>query len=197
MTYDPETVAIYDAKAAEYDALTHSNDSDAPLEAFIESLPKGGTALDLGCGPASAAGRMQQRGLIVTAIDPSTEMAAIAKRKFNVEVTVGTFDDVKGHAEFDGVWASFSLLHAPRADMPRYLAAIHRALKPNGKFYIGMKTGTNEKRDPLGRKYTYYTETELCSLLGDAGFTITNTKTGAGPGLDGVVASWIALDAHA
>ncbi|MBV1866011.1 MAG: class I SAM-dependent methyltransferase [Rhodobacteraceae bacterium] len=196
MSFDPETVALYDAKAADYE-LVQSDDSHAPLEAFIEALPKGGTALDLGCGPANAAARMQERGLVVTAIDPSQKMAALAKRKFGVKVTVGSFDDVTGFAEYDGIWASFSLLHAPRADMPRYLDAIHRALKPRGIFYIGMKTGTGTKRDSLGRLYTYYTETELHDLLTSAGFTILNIRKGAGAGLDGVVAPWITMDAHA
>ncbi len=197
MSYDPETIAVYNAKAAEYDDLAQSDDADRPLESFIDALPQGGTALDLGCGPASAAARMQERGLIVTAIDPSAEMAAVALRKYDITVTIGTFDDVTHVAKFDGIWASFSLLHAPRRDMPRHLTAIHRALKTQGLFYIGMKTGTDEKRDPLGRKYTYYTEPELRDLLTKAGFSVANTTIGAGPGLDGVIAPWITLDCHA
>lgn len=197
MSFDPETIALYDAKAAEYEALGQSDKPDSALEVFIDALPKAGRALDLGCGPANAAARMQQRGLVVSAIDPSTEMAALALRKYGVTVTVGTFDDITGAAEFDGIWASFCLLHAPRADMLRHLKAIHRALKAGGLFYIGLKTGTGEKRDALGRLYTYYTEAELRGLLNTAGFTITNTKTGADPGLDGVVAPWITMDAYA
>ncbi len=197
MSADPETLAVYNAKAAEYDALVNSEGPCERLAAFIESLPEGGRVLDFGCGTGSAAAAMRDHGLKVTALDASEEMVAFAKRQFDLDVVLGTFDDLTSTDEYDGIWASFSLLHASRGDMPRHLAAILRALKPQGRFNIGLKTGTGEQRDSLGRWYTYYTETELRGLLADAGFTITHTNTGADPGLDGVIASWITIDCHA
>ena len=197
MTADSETIAVYNAKAAEYDALVNSEGPGERLAAFIAGLPKGAWVLDFGCGTGSAAACMRYHGLQVTALDASAEMVALAKRRFDLDVTLGTFDDLTASNEYDGVWASFSLLHAPREDMPRYLDAIHRALRPNGRFNIGLKTGTGEQRDALGRRYTYYTETELRGLLANAGFTITHIHTGAGPGLDGVIAPWITIDCHA
>jgi ubiquinone/menaquinone biosynthesis C-methylase UbiE len=197
MSADSRTLAVYNTKAAEYDALVNSEGPSAWLAAFIAAVPKGARVLDFGCGTGSAAASMRDHGLRVTALDASVEMVALAKRRFDLDVILGTFDDLASISEYDGVWASFSLLHAPREDMPRYLAAIHRALRPNGRFNIGLKTGTGEQRDSLGRRYTYYTETELRGLLANAGFTITHTNTGAGPGLDGVIAPWITIDCHA
>jgi SAM-dependent methyltransferase len=197
MTVDAETIAVYDAKAAEYDALVKDDVENEQLKTFIASLPQGGTALDFGCGTGCAAAIMRDAGLNVTAIDASSEMVALAKRRFDLDVIHGSFDDLDGENIYDGIWASFSLLHAPRADMPRLLAAIHLALKSGGAFSIGMKTGNDEKRDSLRRQYTYYTEPELLGLLVDAGFSVTHTTTGAGPGLDGVVAAWILVDCHA
>lgn len=197
MSADSKTLAVYNAKAAEYDALVNSEGPSERLAAFVATLPKGGRVLDFGCGTGSAAATLRDHGLHVTALDASEEMVAFAKRNFDLDVILGTFDDLTATDEYDGVWASFSLLHAPRVDMPRYLAAIYQALKPQGWFNIGMKTGTGEQRDSLGRSYTYYTETELRGLLADAGFTITDTNTGAGPGLDGVIAPWITIDCHA
>lgn len=197
MKADAQTIAVYNAKADEYDDLVKSDGPNKWLLSFMDAMPPAGAVLDFGCGTGRDAAAMRDAGLTVTAFDASREMVALAKRRFDLDVTLGSFDDLDAHREYDGIWASFSLLHAPRADMPRHLATIHRALKPAGRFSIGLKTGTGEKRDALGRVYTYYTEPELHTLLATAGFTITRTDTGAGPGLDGVVAPWIAIDCHA
>lgn len=197
MSADRQTVELYTDKAADYADRFHSDKPQPRLEAFIDALPEGGRVLDLGCGTGNAAARMRDRGLIVTAIDASPGMADLARERFGLDVTVGTFDDVTGSDLYDGVWASFSLLHAPRQDMPRHLAAIHRALKPKGRFVIGLKTGTGTQRDALGRRYTYYTKAELKGLLQAAGFTPEQTETGSGKGLDGTVAPWIVVTARA
>ena len=66
MTSDPETLAVYDAKAADYAALTESEARDKQLTAFIADMPPGGTVLDLGCGPGQSAAVMAAHGLRVT-----------------------------------------------------------------------------------------------------------------------------------
>ncbi len=194
---DMETLKVYAAKAQDYARMVTGEAAKNPqLAAFIAALPKGGHALDLGCGPGNAAAEMAAAGLQVTAVDPVPEMVALADRHPGVSAQVAGFDDVSGTDVYDGVWANFSLLHAPRADLPRHLADIAKTLKPAGRFHIGMKTGTGEKRDPIGRLYTYYTETELTGLLQSVGLTVTDRVTGREKGLDGVEADWICLAAH-
>ena len=139
---------------------------------------------------------MRDRGLAVDAWDALPEFARVAKDTNGIEVTLATFDDLDADAVYDGIYANFSLLHAPKAEMPGHLARIARALKPGGLFHIGTKTGTGEKRDTLGRFYAYYTDQELTDLLTAAGLTVTYRKTGAEPGLDGTVAPWIILHAR-
>lgn len=197
MGVDAQTVALYNAKATEYLEKFQTTDPNPRLLEFIDALPQGGNVLDLGCGPGNSAAVMRDRGLQVTALDASAEMAAIAKKLFDLNVTLGTFDDITGAAIYDGVWANFSLLHAPRTDMPRHLAAVHAALKPQGRFLIGLKSGTGEKRDALGRFYTYYTQDELTGLLDAAGFTIARIETGEEAGLAGPVEPWIIVTADA
>ncbi len=197
MSVDAGTIAVYNAKAEDYAAMASSDTEDTHLKTFTAALPKGAQVLDLGCGTGRAAAIMRDHGLNVTALDASTEMAALAKRQFNMDVTIGTFDDLTGQNIYDGIWASFSLLHAPRTDMARHLKAIFDALKSGGLFSLGLKVGTGEKRDSLGRYYTYYGETELRGLLDDAGFTITHVNTGAGVGLSGSIDAWITVDCHA
>lgn len=194
---DAETIAIYDAQADKYARMTASEARDRQLLAFIKALPSGGRVLDLGCGPGIASHVMAKAGLQVDATDASAEMVTMAATHPGVTAWQATFDQIRGAALYDGIWANFSLLHAPRAAMPRHLAALHQAIKPGGRFHIGVKTGTGESRDALGRFYTYYTEEELIGLLADAGFTTTNKTTGEGAGLSGEIAPWIVLTAHA
>ncbi|MGC3938419.1 class I SAM-dependent methyltransferase [Roseobacter sp. EG26] len=194
---DEETLKVYGEKARDYVELTEGfNETDPRLEAFISDVPKGGHVLDLGCGPGTSSAAMAERGLSVTAVDPVPEMIALAQRHPGVEARLAGFDDISGTDVYDGIWANFSLLHASREDMPRHLAALARALKPGGRFHIGMKTGTGSKRDPIGRYYTYYTDAELTGLLEEAGLTVTARETGSAKGLDGVEAAYICLAAH-
>ncbi|WP_300064106.1 class I SAM-dependent methyltransferase [uncultured Roseobacter sp.] len=194
---DAETLKVYAERAQDYARRFSGGSAQTPhLSAFIEALPEGGHALDLGCGPGNSAAQMAAVGLQVTAFDPVPEMVALASAHSGVDARVAGFDDVTGTDLYDGIWANFSLLHAPRGDMPRHLTAIAEALRPSGRFHIGMKTGTGEKRDPIGRLYTYYTDAELTGLLADVGLTVTDRTTGREKGLDGVEADWICLAAH-
>ncbi|MEJ6708949.1 MAG: class I SAM-dependent methyltransferase [Amylibacter sp.] len=194
---DTQTIDVYNAKAQDYIDLVTTDKPTRHLQAFIDALPKGGHALDLGCGPGNSAAMMQAAGLIATAIDPSPKMVELGRAKFGIGIKLGTFEDVTQTAIYDGIWASFSMLHAPRADVPRYLKAIHTALKPNGTFVIGVKTGSGEERDAIGRRYTYFEETELDTLLRGAGFTPTHAHTGSEAGLAGTIDPFIIVTAHA
>ncbi len=195
---DKETIAVYDAKASEYAGLVEREaKADPYLEGFLTACHPGGRLLDLGCGPGVAAGQMAATGFTVDATDASAEMVALAARQPGVTAWQATFNEITGDALYDGIWANFSLLHAARADMPRHLGALHKALRPNGVFHIGLKLGDGSKRDGIGRQYTYYTETELETVLTDAGFTPTFRDFGTSRGLDGVMADWIVMRADA
>lgn len=188
---DKTTLGVYAAKAADYATMT--DHEDPQLSDFIATLGAG-RVLDLGCGPGRAAGRMAQAGFDVVAMDAVPEMVAMAAQHPGVTAQIGTFDDISG--TYDGIWANFSLLHAPRADMPRHLAAIKAALRDGGLFHIGMKLGTGAARDSIGRLYTYYSEVELTGLLTDTGFIIDACAFGRDKGLDGTYANWLCLRAH-
>jgi len=195
MSTDRETLAVYDRRATDY-AARFTGDRNLDLETFIAALPTGAQVLDLGCGPGHAAAQMAHAGHSVEATDASAEMVKLARAHPGVTARLASFDDITGADLYDGIWANFALLHAPRSAMPGHLAALRRALRSGGLFHIGMKTGTGEKRDEIGRLYTYYTEDELAGLLRAAGFTPFASRTGAEPGLDGVVAPWVTIAAH-
>jgi SAM-dependent methyltransferase len=138
---------------------------------------------------------MQRAGLCVTAWDASAEMVALARRLHGIEAEQKTFDALECQQTFDGVWANFSLLHAPRQDFWRHLKAIHAALKNGGLLHLGLKTGTGTTRDTLGRLYTFFTPTELTDHLHSSGFTPIASRQGREVGLAGTEDPFIILRA--
>lgn len=194
MTTDPDTLAVYAARAADYAAMAEGLD-DQPLAAFLALLPPGARILDLGCGPGVQAAQMAAAGHHPDPVDAAPEMVALAKAR-GLPARRADFD-APLPGPYDAAWASFSLLHAPRADLPRHLAAIHAALKPGAPLHLGMKLGHGEGRDALGRFYTYYTREDLLDLLTAAGFTVTRADERIETGLSGQPAPGLLVTAHA
>ncbi len=197
MSPDKQTLAVYDERAAEYADFTASAVEKTALVAFIAACPAKGSVLDLGCGPGRAAGAMQRAGLQVDATDASPEMIRLARAQPGVTVRQATFGDLDAQALYDGIWASFSLLHAARSALPGHLGAIARALRPGGILMLGMKLGSGEKRDSLGRLYAYYSETELDRHLRAAGLSPEKHDRWQGQGMTGQQEPYIAITARA
>ncbi len=193
---DKETLDVYAKRASDYAARFKGGASDSHLEDFMAALPPGGKVLDLGCGPGRSAAKMQDAGFDVDAWDASPEMARVGLDLHGITIRIAQFDALEATEKYDGIFANFSLLHAPKSEMPGNLTRIARALKPGGVFHIGLKSGTGEDRDALGRFYAYYTDPELSDLLCDAGMTVETRAAGEEAGLDGTLAPWIILKAR-
>ncbi len=192
---DRETLSVYDAKADDYAELVTSSKQDRHLLAFMDAVKPGGRVLDLGCGPGRSSHFMAEAGFQIDAWDASPEMVRLGRETYGLDFQVKGFADLDAVSAYDGVFANFSLLHAPKADMPGHLTRISKALCPGGQFHIGTKTGTGEKRDSIGRFYAYYMDDELTALLNDVGLTVQTRATGSDAGLDGVEAPWIIMRA--
>jgi SAM-dependent methyltransferase len=190
---DEKTITVYDDQVEKYANLVSAEKPGAILQAFMNKIPKGGLVLDLGCGPGNSAVQMIKHGLRVDAVDASREMIAYANKTYNLNARQATFDDLDDIEKYHGIWANFSLLHAPIEDFPKYLNAIHKALLPEGIFHIGMKLGDGMHRDSIGRMYSYYTEDELSEHLTNAGFKILDKTFGEEPGLSGEIAPWMTV----
>ncbi|MGB0959433.1 MAG: class I SAM-dependent DNA methyltransferase [Halocynthiibacter sp.] len=194
---DKETISVYDKEAARYASHFKADMVNARLTRFVDRLPKGGSALDLGCGPGRSAGYMAARGIIVDALDASRSMLELVKQYDGVTAILGDFYSIPKNAAYDGVWANFSLLHASRDAFPQHLADIKSSLKEGGYFTIALKLGDGEMRDKIGRLYTYHSEDGLEAALKTAGFSIIQVDKGRDPGLDGTYSDWISMDCHA
>ena len=197
MSVDAETLAVYAARADDCADMPVDAVQKTMLAAFIDAMPKGARVLDLGCGPGLAAAAMLKSGLQVDAHDATPEMARLAARHQGVNVAQKSFDELDADNLYHGIWASFSLLHAPKSAFPTHLQAIHRALRPGGLLCLAMKLGKGEIRDKLGRLYTYYSQSELQDLLVAADFTPGDHSIGQSTGLAGDTSPFIIANAHA
>ena len=190
------TLRVYDQMADEYMELVGQSEP-IELSEFIKSATPNSRILDLGCGPGHHAALMARAGFDVLAVDGSSEMVARASRHPGVNAIQATFDDIPAFGPVGGIWASFSLLHAPRNDLHRHLAALNAICEPDGPLFIGMKLGSGERTDRLGRHYTYYSEDELRKALADTGFFPGPSRLGSEKGLSGDVEDWVTIIAHA
>lgn len=190
---DNETIRIYNAKAGEYAKRFTSEQPSGSLRHFMALLPEGARVLDWGCGPATSSFHLKEAGFIPDPVDASPEMVTMARDRYGLDARLGTFDDALPDKNYQGVWANFSLLHAPRASLPGYLRQLNTTLQPQGVLHLGMKRGQGERRDALGRFYTYYETGELTGHLEDAGFTVLQTYEGEEAGLAGTVDPFVLI----
>jgi SAM-dependent methyltransferase len=124
--------------------------------------------LDAGCGSGRDAKAFVDLGFDVIAFDASTEMVARAARHAGCPVLHMTFDEMGWSEEFDGIWASASLLHVPRTSLVATVRRCCQALRPTGVFYASFKYGDTE-RTKDGRRFTDMTETTFQEIVGLAG----------------------------
>ena len=192
MPADERTIAVYDERAEDYLKMLSAS-QDPALAGFMDRLPRGAKVLDLGCGPGYHAAAMHMAGLRVVASDASSAMVELATRHAGVEVRHQSFEELSDIGAFDGIWANFSLLHVARSEFAASLRRMAIALRPGGLLHLGMKTGSGERRDRLGRLYAFYTVGELRELLDDAGLAVEHETTGEGAGLSGETAPWVTL----
>ena len=143
--------------------------------------------LDFGCGSGWAAHALEGQGFRVSALDGSAGLAEEARRRYGIAVRVARFEELDDDALHGGIWASFCLLHDSRAAMPGPLARLARALAPGGWLYLGLKEGAGERRDRLGRRYTYFGEAEIGALLAAAGFPEVEITVEQAAGYDGTM----------
>lgn len=194
---DARTLAVYERQSDDYAAMMDREAARDPMiDRFIDACPAGGRVLDLGCGAGHYAARMAKAGLQVDAMDAAQAMVERTGRIAGVYARLARFDDLDAEALYDGIWAYFSLLHAPRAAMPEHLARISRALRPDGVLFLGMKRGSGGKRDRLDRHYEYYERDELETLLRDAGLTPEQHWHGQAEGMAGHPEGWVVISAH-
>ncbi|WP_256103501.1 class I SAM-dependent methyltransferase [Streptomyces sp. ODS05-4] len=179
------TVAAYDAVAARYaelfrDSLAGQVLDRAAFTAFAELVRSSGPGpvAEAGCGPGHVTAHLRDLGLDAFGVDLSPAMIAIARRTHpGIRFDLAPMDALDAPAgTLGGVVAWYSLIHLPPDELPRHLAAFHRALRPGGCLLLGFfasdaengpVTGFDHKVAPAHR----WPVDALAALATAAGFT--------------------------
>lgn len=172
------TIATYNKFHEVYDQETIEFWDNFPKDTIKEfaSRLKGKKILDLGSGPGRDAVLLRNEGLDVTCLDASSEMV---KRTTELGFNSVLADMRKldfPEKSFDGVWAFTSLLHISKDEVGKVISKIHKLLKPNGVFLIGMIEGgfegdiERESMPGVKRYFRFYSESELRQLMEGNGF---------------------------
>lgn len=144
--YKAKTILSYN-KHTKYHAKRFGGLTDilrrSEFKHFIELLP-GKHILDLGCGSGDHGLFFKEQGLEVSAVDISKEMVALAREK-GVGAEIMDIEQLAfAPATFDGIWSVTSLLHIPKAMLPKVIKDLYRILKPGGILYVCVKEGEGE-----------------------------------------------------
>ncbi|MDS4059334.1 MAG: class I SAM-dependent methyltransferase [Candidatus Contendobacter sp.] len=161
----PDLALLYDDLAETYAAGRHLFDTTPILEEFARFLPPGSRVLDAGCGAGEPVARhFVDRGDVVTGIDVSERMLALARR----QAPEATFQrmDLRAldflPASFDAIAAVYVVFHLPRAEHAALFAGFARVLKPGGALLLTLATREYTGQDEfdgemafLGRRLPY------------------------------------------
>jgi SAM-dependent methyltransferase len=183
--------AYYDEYADHFRGRTAALPMNAAYEPFLRELPPWAHILDAGCGPGRNAAAFRSHGYRVTAIDASPAMVQLAKRS-GIDARVMTFQQMTFNEEFDGIWASASVLHVPHAEISEVLNRFARALKPQGILYVSLKEGQSERIAEDGRFFSYFTLNEFSDSLTSSGlFKLLKAWKRVGLDSSGTMRTWL------
>jgi 2-polyprenyl-3-methyl-5-hydroxy-6-metoxy-1,4-benzoquinol methylase len=183
--------AYYHEYADHFRGRTAGLPMNAAYEPFLRELPPCARILDASCGPGRNAVAFLSHGYRVTAIDAAPAMVQLARRS-GIDARVMTFQQMTFNEEFDGIWASASVLHVPHAEIPDVLTRFARALNPQGILYVSLKEGQSERVVEDGRFFSYFTINEFSDSLTRSGlFKLLKAWKRIGLDSSGTMRTWL------
>lgn len=144
----------YDAMASAYHERFPDLRAEQPLDraiiaAFAEYVRDAGDpeVLDAGCGTGRLVGPLRELGLVVTGVDLSPGMLAVA-RTVHPDVVLAAADLRRmpfAGERFAGVVAWYSLINCAPTELGEALVEIVRVLKPGGYLLTGFQSGAGSR----------------------------------------------------
>lgn len=177
---DAATLAFYAEHASTYAETTWSLPVDHRLRAFADLAPASGAIVDVGCGAGRDLAAFQAAGRLVIGVERSAALARIAAERSSSPVVVADLAAVPlPPRSVGGVWASASLLHLPRAELPRAVASLAASLVRGGALFVSLKRGEGAVRGSDGRLFTLHTEGEVEEVITRCGLEILDRRVDA------------------
>lgn len=136
---------IYDKISSAYTAKF--SEPSNHIDEFLKLIPKGSKILDAGCGPGVDSAYMVSQDFEVVGVDLSDKMLELARKKSpntrfeKADIRELNFDE----NSFDGILASYSLIHIPKKDIQNVIKNFLKILKPDGVMCIGIQEGKSEE----------------------------------------------------
>lgn len=190
-----KTRATYEKIAITY---AENNRDRSPLAGhlnrFIELVKPNGWVLDVGCGPGFDTAVFQQHNLQTIALDYTHAMMQAGQTDLGINANFVQGDMRQlpfAPQQFDGIWASASLLHLEQTDVSQTIAHFYHCLRPEGIAYMSVKVGEGAEWTSLSygqaesRYFTYWQPDTFDQVLQQVGFTIVDGS------IDEVKASWL------
>jgi trans-aconitate methyltransferase len=183
-----EVIALYERRAATYDALrSRSLMERAWLDRFVDLVDLIGAGaprrriLDLGCGMGEPLAQdLIERGYAVTGVDSSASMIDRCRRRFPAhtwrvadmrELTL----DALGGRPFAGILAWDSLFHLSRDDQRRIFARLAAFAAPGAALMFTSGSEEGEAIGELGGEPLYHASLDIAEYrrrLAEAGFRV-------------------------
>ena len=189
---DRKTHDFYQEKAREWAAAFPYSYSRF-VDPFLERLEPGASILDLGCGDARDAARMEAKGFSVDVTDGTPSMVELATEKLGRPARLMQFGELEAVEGYDAVWAHASLHHQPFAGLGDVLSRVARAMRPGAIFFANYKLGDGEHRDALGRLYNFPPREDLMRLYNAQDWEMVQAEDYQDGGMDKVLRDWIAI----
>jgi SAM-dependent methyltransferase len=166
---DENTIDYYNKNIGDYIKRTSSSDMEEQRQRFLKYLSPKAKILDAGCGPGRDLLAFKKEGYDVLGFDAAEEMVRYVRDELKIPAIQGLFQEIEFVAEFDGIWASASLVHVPLGSLSDVMKRFWRALKPGSILSLSFKEGSGMAQEGE-RSFTYMNKDSLPNYLD--GFTV-------------------------
>lgn len=165
------TLKYYEENAQSFIQNTLDKNMSIQYSRFEKYLRSGDHILDAGCGSGRDSLYFKNKAYKITAFDASKKMSRFASTLLDQEVLILRFEEMKFENCFDAIWASASLLHVAKEEMPSVLNKLALALRQEGLLYASFKYEDKEFIKE-GRLFNSYTKESFSRLIDSSPFQI-------------------------
>ena len=178
---EKEMTKTYNKIAKKYEEEARQDwENKKYADMFLKYLNKNASILDIGCGTGELLKYYSDKGFEVAGLDISGEMLNIAKEKVPSSkfIQMSVYDINKIEEKFDGISATFVLVHIPKEKINEVIGKIYEKLNKGGIFFTLFTTSLQEgmQQEPLDNSCKYYainySNNEVIEVLQNNNFEI-------------------------